>query len=238
MVMLKEVLFQIIILVSNVLQVVAGFGGNMIAVPFSIRLFDLASVKMVLNTFSLVGCIILMLQTWKDINWKEMTKMTVGMIAGMAAGVVIISVAALDFLMYGYAVFVIAVGLCKLFLTQQINCPKYLLMLVIFVAGIIHGMFLSGGTMLVIYAISVMKDKAQFRATLNCSWVITGLIYMIYDAAAGNFTKVNIIRSLIGIATLAVSMPFGNYLFKKIDKDRFLKMTYIIIIIAGVTMFI
>lgn len=236
--MLRELILQIIILTSNILQVVAGFGGNMIAIPLSIRLMDLSSLKMVLNTFSLVGCIILMFQTWRDINWKEMTKMTIGMVAGMAIGVVIISKASLDFLLYGYGIFVIIVGLCKLVQKKELNCPKALLLLVILIAGIIHGMFLSGGTMLVIYALSVLKDKTEFRATLNCSWVITGFIYMFYDMAAGNFTRINIIRSLIGIATLAVSMPLGNYLFKKIDNKKFMKMTYILIIIAGGTMFI
>lgn len=236
--MAKEILLQVIILISNILQVIAGFGGNMIAVPLSLRLMDLGSLKMVLNSFSLVGCIILMFQTWSHINWKEMTKMTVGMVSGMAIGVMIMSFASLDYLLYGYGVFVIIIGLCKLFRRKEIKCPHKLLLVVILVAGIIHGMFLSGGTMLVIYAMSVMKEKKEFRATLNCSWVFTGLIYMIYDIAAGNFTSINIMRSLIGMATLAVSIPVGNYLFNKIDQNRFVKMTYSLIVIAGMTMFI
>lgn len=236
--MFREFILQIIILISNILQVIAGFGGNMIAVPLSLRLTDLASLKMVLNTFSLVGCIVLMIQTWSSINWKQMIRMTTGMVIGMLIGSVLMSLTSLEYLLYFYGSFVIVVGICKLTVHKEFNCPKALLLLVILIAGIIHGMFLSGGTMLVIYAMSVMKEKEEFRATLNCTWVITGLLYMFYDISAGNFTEQNIIRSLVGIATLAVSIPFGNYLFNRINQKQFMKMTYVIIILAGLTIFI
>lgn len=236
--MIKEVLLQIVIIVSNILQVVAGFGGNMIAVPLGIRLVDLESVKCVLNTFSTVGCIALMVQTRKDINKKETVKMTAGMLLGMVIGVLVIRSFSLDYLLYFYGGFVIIVGFIKLFVKKTISVPKLVLTGVILIAGIIHGMFLSGGTMLVIYAISAITEKKSFRATMNAVWVITGVIYVVYDAVSGNFTKVNILRSVVGTATLLISMPIGNYLFRKISQKKFLVMTYVLIILAGASMFL
>lgn len=108
--LLNEFLLQVIITFTNIVQIVAGFGGSIIAIPFSVRLLDFASVKMVLNTYSEIGCVILMLQTFRDINWKEFWKMTLGMTIGIAIGWGIVAVVDLDFLMPFYAVFVIAVG--------------------------------------------------------------------------------------------------------------------------------
>lgn len=37
---------------------------------------------------------------------------------------------------------------------------------------IIHGMFVSGGALLVIYATQVLKEKEEFRATVAPVWVV------------------------------------------------------------------
>lgn len=91
---------------------------------------------------------------------------------------------------------------------------------------------------MVIYAVMAIRDKKEFRATLNAVWVVIGFFWMIYDYVIGNFTTANVLRSLVGIATLAVSIPIGNYLFRKLDQDRFLKIIYVLIIIAGITLLI
>ena len=44
----------------------------------------------------------------------------------------------------------------------------------ILAAGVIHGMFVSGGALLVIYASSALKKKEEFRATMAMLWVTIG----------------------------------------------------------------
>lgn len=234
----NECLLQIILIVTNIIQIVAGFGGSIIAIPFSVRLIDFESVKTVLNAYSEVGCVILMMQTFREINWKEFFKMAAGMTFGILIGWGIISIMNLDFLMPIYALFVIALGIYKLLVHHEIQCDSRWLFLVVLFAGIIHGLFLSGGCMLVVYAAMAIKDKSEFRATLNAVWVVIGLFWLFYDYIKGNFTTANTIRSFVGIATLAISIPVGNYLFHKLNRDQFLKIIYVLIIIAGITLFV
>lgn len=233
---INEFLFQIIIIFTNIIQIAAGFGGSIIAIPFSVKIIDFESVKMVLNTYSEVGCIILMLQTFKEINWKEFIKMTIGMTFGILVGWKIVSIVNLEFLMPVYALFVIAIGIYKLAFKHEIKYDSKWLFIIVLFAGIIHGIFLSGGCMLVVYAVMAVKDKTEFRATLNAVWVVIGFFWILYDYFIGNFTTINIIRSLIGIATLAISIPAGNFLFKKLDQRRFLNVIYILVIIAGINL--
>lgn len=234
----NECLFQIIIVLTNIVQIAAGFGGSIIAIPFSVKLIDFASVKMVLNTYSEIGCVILMLQTFKDVNWKEFFKMTIGMIFGIIIGWQIVSVVNLEFLMPLYALFVIAIGIYKLAFHHEIKLDTKWLFIIVLFAGMIHGIFLSGGCMLVVYATMVVKDKTEFRATMNAVWVVIGFLWIVYDYMNGNFTTINIMRSLCGIATLAISIPVGNLLFKKLDQKCFLKVLYILVIIAGINLLI
>ena len=47
---------------------------------------------------------------------------------------------------------------------------------ILLAAGMIHGMFVSGGALLVVYATLVLKDKEEFRATVALIWVTTAFI--------------------------------------------------------------
>ena len=48
------------------------------------------------------------------------------------------------------------------------------MLLVILAAGVVHGMFVSGGALLVIYASGALKEKEEFRATMAMLWVPIG----------------------------------------------------------------
>lgn len=104
-----------------------------------------------------------------------------------------------------------------------------------FIAEKYASMFLEA-TWTTLYAMSALKDKKEFRATLNAVWVVTGTLWMGYDFILGNYTEANVIRSLVGISTLAISIPVGNFLFRKLNQQKFLKLTYVLVILAGVTM--
>ena len=59
----SSILFLFVILVANTIQVLTGFAGNMLAMPFSIHLIGVNEAKTVLNVFNLVACLYLW---WKN----------------------------------------------------------------------------------------------------------------------------------------------------------------------------
>ena len=44
-------------------------------------------------------------------------------------------------------------------------------------AGIIHGMFVSGGALLVVYASGALPRKEEFRATMAAVWFFLGFFF-------------------------------------------------------------
>lgn len=62
----SSILFLIIILIANTIQVLTGFAGNMLAMPFSIHLIGVNEAKTVLNVFILVACVYIW---WKSISY-------------------------------------------------------------------------------------------------------------------------------------------------------------------------
>jgi hypothetical protein len=121
-----------------------------------------------------------------------------------------------------------------MFVKKEVQLPKVVLMAVIFAAGIIHGMFVSGGALLVIYASLVMKDKEEFRATLALIWVTIGC-YMTYNQVAlGNFNSYVIFLMILGIIPVFVGTWIGTKLVKKIRQEIFMNITYVLLLISGI----
>ena len=52
-------------------------------------------------------------------------------------------------------------------------------------AGVVHGMFVSGGALLVVYAAATFRDKEVFRSTLAAVWVILNGLLMGKDFFSG-----------------------------------------------------
>lgn len=83
--------------------------------------------------------------------------MFVLMAAGMVVGMKIFEVFPMQQLLTFYGIMIIVIALDKLFVKKQLRLPAVLMLFVIFAAGIIHGMFVSGGALLVIYAAGGVK---------------------------------------------------------------------------------
>lgn len=232
----NPILFLFVILVANTIQVLTGFAGNMLAMPFSIRLIGVNEAKTVLNVFNLVACVYLWWKNRAYVNKKVFTKIIIFMIAGMLLGIWLFEILPINFLLTGYAILIIIIALYKMFCKRQIRVPEFFMIFVILIAGIIHGMFVSGGALLVIYAVSVLKDKKEFRATLSPVWVILAIILMFTHAKSGFYTPNTV--SLIGLSMipLVISIWLGNKLFDKINQAMFLKVTYVLLLISGLSL--
>lgn len=236
--MINDILFQIVLFLANTIQTITGFAGNMLAMPFSIRLVGIEEAKAVLNIFTLLACLIISIQNRKYINYSVLLKMIGGMVAGMIVGIWLFEKLPLSILLKCYAIIIICVALKKMFWKKEISLKNWAMMLVLLAAGIIHGMFLSGGALLVIYAVSVLKDKDEFRATIAPVWVILNAFLIVDHYRLGYYTEKNLMAIVISIVPLMFSIIVGNFLYKKINQQQFLKITYVLLIVAGVSLMI
>ena len=108
------------------------------------------------------------------------------------------------------------------------------MMLVILAAGVIHGMFVSGGALLVIYASTALKEKEEFRATMAMLWVTIGCYLTGNQIQAGHFNSHVIFLCAAGTIPLFAGIFIGTKLVKKIKQETFLKLTYVLLIVSGV----
>ena len=236
MVNLKEILFLSIVLLANIMEGITGFAGTMLAMPLSMILLGVQESKSILNIVAIIASTIIFTSTYKDINKKELLKIVVLMLIGMTGGIYIFTVFPASGLAKIYGVLIILISLKGLFVKKQISLSGIGLTLVLLIAGIIHGMFLSGGALLIIYAVAVLKEKETIRATLSPVWIILNVYMLAQDLYFGNITMQVVKLSLYSFLPLLIAIAFGNYLHKKMNQKFFINLTYFLLIVSGITL--
>ena len=163
-------LFLGVFFIAYAIQAITGFAGNIIAMPAGMATVGMQESVAMLNATGMIGCGLIAIQNWKHINWRELAIMLAVMTPFMFVGIWLDTVLPLGILSKIYGAIVVVVGVRGLVLKQQRFMPKWLLAVLLVLAGLIQGMFVSGGAILAIYALQRLQDKDQFRATLSCIW--------------------------------------------------------------------
>ncbi len=238
--MLYDALFILVIFISNIIQTITGFAGTALAMPLSLKLEGSDTAKPVLNLVALLVSLYIVIFHFKDIDWKHFITiiLTVGIGFGVGYLVEMIPMET-KILLYIYGSIVILIAILFFFIDfEKINLPKWLMITFLFLGGIVHKLYVSGGPFVVIYALHELKDKNKFRATLSLLWIILNSILFTTQMVQGLFTPHTWILLGIGACATIISMIIGAIITPKLSKKLFLKITCVLLLLSGVTLFI
>lgn len=216
---------------------ITGFAGNIFAMPVGMNTIGHETSIVVLNCTGWIASIMIAVTGLKHIVWREVGKMCIVMIIFMAIGAWINTVAPLGILskIYGAAILIIAIrGL--FFNKNNKDLPEWLLWIILAFAGVIQGMFVSGGSFLAIYALQKIKEKEAFRATTTMTWVILNGAYAIFGIAQGGLAGDGWLLLLVCIPLLIIATWLGGLIQKRISQEQFTKFTYVLLVVVGVVM--
>lgn len=234
---MKEIIFLFVLFVANVIQAITGFAGTVLAMPPSIYLLGMDNAKVVLNVMALLSGLMIAVMSYHHMNKKEVIKICVCMVAGMTIGIQICkTVPSEQILLIIYGVIILLIAGKNLLCHRQRTLPKAFLLVILLLAGVIHGMFVSGGALLVVYAAQVLKEKEEFRATLAPVWVVLNSILLVSQVRQGVFTEGNIRLILISIIPLFMATWLGKKLVKKVSQKVFLNLTYVLLLVSGLSL--
>lgn len=231
--------------ISNVIQCITGFAGTTLAMPFSLILVDFAVAKPILNVLGLAASVGVVLSNPKAINKHEFCKILSFMLVGILAGLILTYYVSLEagvlYKILGTVVLAFTIiGFGNVFSKYPAvnKKPNVLSYIVLAVAGTVHGMFVCGGPLLVVYASKALPEKEQFRTTLSAVWVVLNSIILASDIEAGYFvTGTNAMLS-VSMAVLLIAMVVGNFIAMKMNKKVFMILTYILMAVSGISLLI
>lgn len=230
---MAEWIFVLIVFLANVVEGITGFAGTMLAMPAAMLLIGVDEAKIILNMVAILVSVNIAVRNYRDMDKKQAGKLIVLMVLGMAAGVRLYEMLPARMLMSAYGILIILIALRGLFKKKERELHKGMLICVVLLAGVIHGMFLSGGSLLVIYAVAVLKDKSVIRATLAPVWIVLNGMMLARNVMEGK-VDAGILR-LAGICVVPVifALLLGQMLHKRIKQEFFVKLTYVLLVISG-----
>ena len=233
---MEHVLFAVAIFIANIIQGLTGFAGSLLAMPPSINILGLIPAKVAVNTFGLVSSVILFVKNFRKLEWKEAVKIIILMGLGLGTGIALTNIVEGNILLNIYAVFIILVALKEMFYKGALDFNKIGLIIILFVAGLFQGLFVSGGPLLIIYVSKKIKDTNAHRGTLGLIWIFMNASMMIQQISSGLFTTSNITNILIGLPAVFLGVWIGGKLAQKLDRQKFLRIVYILLIISALTL--
>lgn len=233
-------LVMLVILLANTVETITGFAGTLLAMPFAMLLIGVDEAKVVMNMVAILLAASIVLQNRKYTNWRQAGKIVLFMLLGMAIGIVLFDLLPTDLLLKAYGVMIVLIALKNLFFhpAKEMTLPGWAGVIILIGAGIVHGMFVSGGALLVIYATATFKDKNEFRATLEPVWIVLNLVMAAQQAASGLYTLQNVLLILLAVPPLILANFLGNQIHKRIDQATFLKLANVLLIVAGASLLI
>ena len=227
-------LFLLTVLLAFTMQAMTGFGGPLLAMPVCILLVGIDNAKSVLCVLTWLTGIAVVAQSWRSINRKELTKITLVMAAGMVLGAYLYDVLPKEKLLPVFGVVVTVIALRNLLIKRELVFPAWARILALVLAGLMQGLFLSGGSFLIIYAQQTLRDKEEFRATGCAVWAILNTYMVLKTWHDGMFTAARMPLLLLSVAAGFAAVALGGLLEKRVKRETFVTVTNVLLLAAGI----
>lgn len=234
-----------LVLVSFTSAALAGFGGVVIAMTLAAQLKPLDWLLPRLVALNLILVVYLVIRHRAHVDRRALGRqilpfMAVGTALGfLGAGLIPGTVAKMIF-----GAFVVAVSARELanqlgwltFNPRPLSPARRAAWTLL--AGIIHGVFASGGPLLVYILSRSSLPKATFRATLAAVWLILNSALMVGFVLDGRMSARCLQDILLLLPILIVATALGEWGHHRIDERRFRVVTFSLLLVAGGALFI
>ncbi len=252
---LRYIFCAIAQLVSHIILGCTGFGGTVVAAPFTQKFLGISVAIPFGNLVTFPVLIAILIKEFKKIDWKNLLIIVVVICFGLPIGQYLFLSMSADVakLCIGFIVTVVAVlGIHKMFIKiprmkkygdnieekPDTIINKIIRYLCLFIGGIVHGAFVIGGPLITVYTIAAIKEKSRFRATMTMVWMIINTLNTLNCYRTGQLVPEVWQALVLGIPMALVGYLIGNWLHNKVDQDKFMKIVYIVLAVVGFNMFI
>jgi len=239
--MIPILLSGLTVFVTHALEAVTGFGCTVLALPFVTALIGVKSAVMVLTVLAWILALYIAVTKRKNIDFRQYAIIASLMLCGLPVGIFLFRSDNLALLKTMLAVFIVltaSLQLLKLSGVVRIErpLPKPVAVLLLVAAGIVHGMFSSGGPLVVLYAATALPDKGKFRATLCLLWTTLNTIIISTYLIGGTFTAPVAVETAWMLPFLFAGIIAGEKVHDKVDARTFSFIVFAMLLVTGIFM--
>lgn len=239
---LPYILLGLFILFSYTAEAVTGFGSIVIALSLGAMFFPIEWLQTVLVPLNIFLSGFLALKHRAHIDWALLGRLILPfMVIGTLAGTVLQPVLAGRTLKLLFAGLVLWFAVRELLKLRGGIVPRaksgWWSRSIITGAGITHGLFASGGPLLVYGLAGMQLDKARFRATLILVWFALNSMLTVVFLAQGRLQAVWL-PVLAYLPLVPLGVVIGERLHHRIDEQGFRVWIYSLLTVAALALMV
>ncbi len=228
-----------VVFLSYTTQAMTGFGSTVIALTLGAHFFPLEKLLPILIALNLPQCAYMVAKHRAHVDRELLLKgilpwMGLGLLAGIGVSGMIqgtLMKKLLGGLVAASAVWELARLLGGKEHQAPLPAPQFRAWLT--AAGVVHGVYASGGPLLT-YALSRLKrDKAVFRSTLMSVWLLLNVVLQVSMMAQGRWTAEVGRGVLLLLPLLPLGIFCGEWLHQRVPEKGFRYAIQSLLVVAG-----
>lgn len=235
------ILFSCFAFLSYFSAAFAGFGGVIIVLTLGAHLYPIKWMLPILLPLTLIANAYIFVRHHKYIDTGVLFKRILPFMGtGLVIGFTLFNLLHGELLRKGFGVLVILVAIRELInlisgkQEKDLRLPRWLSTAYIFAAGLIHGVYASGGPVLVYTVNKMQLEKSVFRSTLSMVWLSMNIFLTASYAIAGKVNLESLKVSAYLLPSLIIGVLAGEILHQRIP-ERFFKMAvFVLLMLSGI----
>ncbi|HEY5948503.1 MAG TPA: sulfite exporter TauE/SafE family protein [Kofleriaceae bacterium] len=214
-----------------------GFGGTVLAASIGAQFVPLDILLPAFVPLNLLMSSWLLGRGFSAIAWRMLAVEVAPAVGiGAAVGLALFHLPAKHAFAFAFGVFV--VGLATLQLARPADKPlaRPLQWLLLGLGGVAHGLFGTGGPMIVYVVRRRLPDKRAFRSTLAVLWLVLNTALLINFASAQLYTHT--VGKTLGVIALTIvpGLYLGERVHHKLDAAKFERVVWVVLLVAGLAL--
>ena len=228
-----------VIVAAQVVETVTGFGATVIALSLGVHLVPLETLVVALVVIGLAQSTWLVARGRRDIRMRLLlTRIVPFCVVGLVAGNALyfaLGTGSLKPILGGFVVAIAAFELVRLYRGKAqpgpLRLPASGALLV--GGGFFHGLFASGGPLVVYYASRAIDDKKAFRATLSLLWLLLNTVLLISYVAHAQLGSAASMLAASLVPALVLGIAIGEWVHHRVDEVVFRKVVQGVLLFTG-----
>jgi len=228
-----------ILLVSFTAGAALGFGSTVIALALGSHFFAVEELLPVLVPLNVILGTYLVGRHRGSVKWRlVLTQILPMMVAGTCAGLVLFHVLSGAAMKSAFGVLVVALSGYEILKLTGVAGPSAPLgecarRVWLLAAGVVHGVYASGGPLLVYTLGRSQLAKTEFRSTLWAVWLTLNTILLGAYAAGGSITRLTLLRCLLLAPVVVAATAVGEWSHYRIDDRVFRLAVFSLLLVVG-----
>ena len=232
------VFLALCVLGAFAIQAMTGFGSIVLALTFGALVFDIKTLVPLLVVLNILMTIPMAWINRRHIETQLLLKRILPfMLFGLLAGILLSPLINEIWAKLIFATLIIWISLRSLFTSSGASQSTTSRNITISAAGIVHGIFASGGPLLV-YALARSEiNKQAFRATLLTLWATLNVALAFWFLWQGKLVDQSM-NILILTPCVFAGAWLGNILHHKVNEKLFLKVVFSLLLVVGLLLLV